>query len=171
MVQQLIDELRSLWESITIEQEVAGDHAITESEAILTDVEQDIARLTLEGAYRRHLLEYIQSERDAFQDGRRAGALCSCENPYCPVKTGRLPSRVRMADSLEAGITRFLTDHDGDATVLVEARRDWVREVSDAKSSLRQALRILRRDERPEDTDGDDTEDDEAEAESGVVSA
>jgi len=160
MAHKLTKQLNTLYESIIIQEEVAGDHALGKAEERMDDVEHELSEVTMPDAYERHLLEYIQQAKDEYQDNHhdRDTPLCSCSNPYCSLKRGTLPPGVTLEDDLERGIKEYLRDHDGDAAVLQEARRDWVEKCSDIKRVLREALRILRRDERPDTTDSDATD-------------
>jgi hypothetical protein len=155
MAHKLTKQLNTLYESIIIQEEVAGDHALGKAEDVMADVEQELSEVTMSDAYERHLLEYIQQAKDEYQDDDhdRDDQLCSCSNPYCSLKKGTLPPGVTLEDDLERGIMEFLREHDGDAAVLQEARKDWVEKCSDIKHDLREALRILRRDKRPDNTD------------------
>lgn len=157
MARELKDELDELSESILIQQEVAGAHALEESEELLQGIAGDITRLTLDSAYRRHILTYLKQERERFVDGERTAPLCSCTNPFCDLKEGKIPSRVLLADTVDAGITDYLAQHNGDAHVLDEAREEWIGQCGEVKQTMRQALAILRRDERPEDDEGEET--------------
>lgn len=160
MAHQLKKQLDSLYESIIIQEEVAGDYALKKAEEQMADVEQELSEVTMSDAYERHLLEYIQQAKDEYQsdDHDRDDPLCSCSNPYCSLKQGRLPPGVTLEDDLERGIMEYLRDHDGDAAVLQEAREDWVEKCSEIRSVMRDALRILRRDKRPERNESETSE-------------
>lgn len=154
-------ELDSLSEEIVSSQKVAGEYAIQQAQEIRNDVEVDLAEMTLPDAYERHLLDVIQEERERFVDGEREEPLCSCGMAYCPLKRGKLPAAVEGADDVEKGLSRYLRQHDGNGAVLKKARQKWVEKGAAVKAQLREALGILRRDPRPDESDEDDDADTE----------
>lgn len=147
-LQQDIDDLG---QSIVHQQEVAGPHALEKSEEHLREVEAEIMEVTADDAYQRHLGQYLAEQADAFQAGARETRLCSCNDPYCPLKQGRLPAEIRMAESKDRGLRGWLERHRGDGKAIHDAREDWYETCSRLKAQLREALVILRRDERPDE--------------------
>lgn len=143
-MKHLRDELQSLTEDIIREKEVATEEAIDAAEEARSDAEPALTEVTLPDAYERHLIDYLQDEKDDLQAGDTTDPLCSCSNPWCPLKRGRLPAHVKMANDIEDGIREYRDKHDGDCRVLKDAREDWVQKCSDVKQQLDRALAILR---------------------------
>jgi len=106
----------------------------TEAREHLDEVRTEYEQLRGDGAYRQHVLRYIQEERERFKDDERDDPLCGCDI-RCPVKRGRIPARVRKADSIEEGIHKYQERHS-EAIVLLEAKEAWL----DKKASVRKAL-------------------------------
>lgn len=130
----------------------ASDRTTAEAERevreLLDDVRQEYEQLRGSGAYRQHVLRYIQEEREAFKDGERETPLCRC-GIRCAVKRGRIPPRVRREDSIEEGIHSYQETHD--TVVLLEAKEAWFdkkarvrKALSDAKAALKQSERYER---------------------------
>ncbi|QLH83397.1 hypothetical protein [Halosimplex pelagicum] len=109
----------------------------------LDEVRQEYEQLRGDSAYRQHVLRYIQEERESFQDGEREKPLCGCRI-RCPVKRGRIPARVRKADSIEEGIHAYQERHS-EAIVLLEAKEDWIEKKARVRKALSDAKAALKR--------------------------
>lgn len=55
----------------------------------------------------------------------RERTLCTCSSRQCKLKQGDLPTTVRTADTLGAGIQQFRREHPGDPLVLTDAMEAW----------------------------------------------
>ena len=139
------EELENLVEQIIGAKVVATSEAIEEADEARAAAEPELTKFTLPNAYDRHLVDFLQSEKEAFEGGETDDPLCSCANPYCSLKRGELPAVVRMNDDTETGIRQFREGHDGDARVLTDAREDWIEKGSEVKRHLEDTLSILRR--------------------------
>lgn len=146
----LVDDLTSTWQSIVDQKEVATADAIRASEKHRDAAEPELTEMTVPNAYEDHLVEFMHDEKEEFQsDGADGTPLCSCPNPFCPLKKAELPAAVQMADSLEEGIRKYRRQHDGDARVLKDARTEWIGQYSEVKRHLERALTTLRGSDEP----------------------
>jgi len=104
-------------------------------------------------AFRRHLVEYLQDEKERFENGERTEdgerkPLCGCSNPYCALKQGKLPPQVSLHDDIDEGITEYTASHSGRPIVLQEAREDFTETAAEVRQTLEESLAILRRNDR-----------------------
>lgn len=168
----LSDELDSVAQNIIREKEVATEEAITAAEKARADAEPELTEVTLPDGYERHLIDYLQEQKDAFQNRENVDPLCTCSNPWCPLKRGRLPARVKMADDTEDGIREYRDQHDGDCRALKDARAEWVEKCSEVKQQLDHSLSILRGATVPDDhEDKADSSETDAESERSAADA
>lgn len=147
------EDLEDLTERIMDQRAVAGPDAIEEAMDVRDDVAHQLTELTRPQAFRRHLVEYIQAEKAAFEAGDRTEdgtrkPLCTCGNPYCSLKQGKLPPQVSLHDDLDEGITTYTANHSGRPVVLEEARKDFTDQATEVRRSLEKSLAILRRNDR-----------------------
>lgn len=83
----------------------------------------------------RYLRRYVEqafqraaAESAAELDGEatpRTDPLCACDSAFCDLKSGEIPSKVRMADDPAAAIDEFRERHSDRPTVLLEAREAY----------------------------------------------
>ncbi|MFW5956762.1 MAG: hypothetical protein ACOCQY_05100, partial [Halorhabdus sp.] len=93
------EDFEDLTEKIMDQRAVAGPDAIEEAMDVRDDVAHALTELTRRKAFRRHLVEYLQEAKQRFEDGERTEEgerkpLCTCSNPYCALKQGKLPPQV-----------------------------------------------------------------------------
>jgi len=144
------DDLEDLSDRIQDERMVAAAAAIEEASELRDSVANEFAELTRDGSFRRHLVEYLQEEKEKFENGDRTEdgerkPLCTCSNPYCALKQGKLPPGVSLHDDLDEGITEYTAGHSGRPVVLQEARRDYIETFAAVRENLEEALTVLRR--------------------------
>ena len=149
------EDLEDLSERIMDQRAVAGPDAIEEAMDVRDDVAHQLMELTKPNAFRRHLVEYIQEQKEQFEKGERTEGgerkpLCDCSNPYCALKQGKLPPQVSLHDDLDEGITEYTASHSGRPIVLQEAREDYTGTAAEVRRTLEESLAILRRNERSE---------------------
>jgi len=147
------DDLEELTERIMDQRAVAGPDAIEEAMDVRDEVAHQLIELTRPNAYRRHLVEYLQDQKEKFETGERMEdgerkPLCDCSNPYCALKQGKLPPQVSLHDDLDEGITEYTASHSGRPIVLQEAREDYTDTAAEVRQTLERSLAILRRNER-----------------------
>lgn len=146
----------------------------------LTQITPDLQRITRENAYQDHLLDQIQAEKEKFQlykrfeDSAAENAeefledeefysefrkkpVCTCNGKHahkCPLKRGRLPREIRMADDIDDGIREFRAVHNGRPLVLLDAQDDFASLVASVEFDLRDLIAVLATDEIPDDAEG-----------------
>lgn len=125
---------------------------------------QKAAKVLRVDAYHDHLLSYVQSERELFleddDDGlSRSEPLCTCSDGYCDLKRGQLPTRVREADDLDAGIREFKQRHNGYPRVLDEAQEQRDAHMAEVYNDLGRILYALSSNTRISDMQLDDAND------------
>lgn len=148
------DDLEDLAKRINDERMVAGADEIPEAAEKRDAVAEDLAELTRPKGFKRHLVEYIKDEKAAYEagdrvydddeDGEGQKPLCTCSNPYCALKQGKLPPRVTIDGDIDEGITEYIAGHRGDPHVLSEARTDWIQTFTHVRSELESVLAIYR---------------------------
>lgn len=146
------DDLEELTERIMDQRAVAGPEAIEEAMDVRDEVAHKLIELTRPKAFRRHLVEYLQDEKEKFENGERTEngerkPLCDCSNPYCALKQGKLPPQVSLHDDIDEGITEYTASHSGRPIVLQEAREDYTNTAAEVRQTLERSLAILRRNE------------------------
>jgi len=149
------EDLEELTERIMDQRAVAGPDAIEEAMDVRDDVAHQLIELTRPNSFERHLVEYIQEQKEQFEKGERMEngerkPLCDCSNPYCALKQGKLPPQVSLHDDLDEGITQYTADHSGRPIVLQEAREDYTETAAEVRRTLEESLAILRRNDRSE---------------------
>lgn len=154
------EDLEDLTERIMDQRAVAGPDAIEEAMDVRDDVAQQLTELTRPDAFKRHLVEYIQAQKAAFESGEREAdgtrkPLCTCANPYCALKSGKLPPQITLHDDLDQGITEYTASHSGRPVVLEEAREDFTATATEVRAALEESLATLRRNKRRGDAEGD----------------
>lgn len=112
----------------------------------LRDVYTDIQLLKQDKAFEHFVLDYVQQEYE--NRASRTEPLCTCPN-RCPVKEGRLPARIRAADSFDGGIRDYKQHHVGAPVVLKNAYREWRRLNADVIASLERIKTAMVRNELP----------------------
>lgn len=127
----------------------------------IDEVREEYEELRGDGAYKQHVLAYIQSERDALKDGDREDPLCGC-GTRCAVKRGRIPPSIRRADSIEDGIHSYQERHP-EARVLLEAREAWSEKKASVRKALSDAKAILKRGGERRRRDREESETEETE--------
>jgi len=147
------EDLEELTERIMDQRAVAGPEAIEAAMDVRDDVAHQLVEITRPNAFRRHLVEYIQEQKELFENGERMKdgerkPLCDCSNPYCALKQGKLPPQVSLHDDLDEGITEYTADHSGRPIVLQEAREDFTETAAEVRRTLEESLAILRQNER-----------------------
>jgi len=152
------EDLEELTERIMDQRAVAGPDAIEEAMDVRDEVAHQLIELTRPNAYRRHLVEYLQDEKEKFENGDRTQdgerkPLCTGSNPYCALKQGKLPPQVSRHDDLDEGITEYTASHSGRPIVLQEARKDYTDTAAEVRQTLERSLAILRRNERSDDAE------------------
>ena len=154
MVRSIRQEIDDISNQIMDQLEVASSATTDAVMDHIDDHRRQLEQVRQDDAYERHLVTTLSEAKDAFEDGEWApeygdegeDRLCTCPNPYCPLKQGTLPPAVRMADSLEEGITDYKTTHRGTPIVLLEAREQYIELAYEVKSMLQWAHVTARRD-------------------------
>lgn len=134
-------------------QEVAKPAALEAAEQKRKEAEPELSELTEPHAYERHLNKYLADAQAAADAGERDEPRCDCGRPTCPMLNGKLPTSVVNAGSIDQGIRIYQRDHVGSATVLSEARRDYMQTCADVKSILREAVGLIKQDQIPDADD------------------
>jgi len=152
-IEALADEVERLRGSSRVSAEV--EEAVRET---LDEVREEYEDLRGEGAYRQHILSYIQEERRRLHERDREDPLCRCRI-RCALKRGRIPARVRSEDSIEEGIHSYQERHS-EALVLLEAREAWSVNKATVRKALSDAKALLKRGEvdRPSSSTEDESE-------------
>jgi len=150
-IEDLAAEIRRL-------EEVEDGESIQAAMDIVSEVATDATRLQQEDAYHDWLIDTLNREKDRLDAGERSEPLCTCSDPYCAIKRGKIPAAVRMADSIDRGIRVFKQDHVGDPRVLIDARERWLTKANRTREALRTAVLVIRG-----ELDHDPREDDPAE--------
>lgn len=116
----------------------------------LADVRADAHALEGDRAFEHYVINYVAREFSRIQDHEREEPLCSCRN-RCPVKEGKIPAAVRMADSLDDGIRRYKQQHVGKPVVLIEAYQAFSRDVARIETRYERIKTAMVRNEVPDD--------------------
>lgn len=151
-------EIQALNQELLNYQEVAPPEAIEAAEETRAEAEPDLSLLTERHAFEQHLNEFLTAARQRLEDGDREEPLCDCSRPTCPLKNEELPSQVLTADDLEAGIRRYERDHVGSAQVLADARDDFAETAGEVKTTLREAVGLIKQTDFSEDDDSENAE-------------
>jgi len=166
-MEQLKSEMDALSEAILDFKQVANPEVVDAADEMIKSVRTEHTRFTIDKSYERFLVKHIKAEKQAFQDGDRTEPLCSCSNPYCNLKQGKLPPAVALGETTDDGLQAFLMEHDG-GEIVDEARDQWVEDAGVVIQTLTEALSLLKSNELPEDRVDEDAEEskDETDAES-----
>lgn len=104
----------------------------------LAPVQTDLLSMDAEGERVRFIHEYIEREYELAQadshddhtyDGDedhvelRDDPLCTCRDPNCYLKQGRVPLLIQLADTFDDGMQQFRQEHPGSPLVLDEAQK------------------------------------------------
>ena len=108
----------------------------------LQEIDQIAARIHRDRPFKRYLQQYIADQHSALDEGGREEPLCRCSYAECDLKRGRLPGRVRRAESLQSGIDDFQERHP-EAVILLEAREEWLSLLAEYRQTLREVYHEL----------------------------
>jgi len=158
-MQQLRKQMDTLSEAIMDFKQTADPPVVDAADAKIKTVRTEQTRFTMDGSYERFLVRHIKQARREFREGDRTEPLCSCANPYCNLKRGKLPPDVFLGESTDDGIRDFMLEHDGDGRVLDEARGQWVEDAGQVIQTLTEALSLLKANELPADREDDAADD------------
>ncbi len=141
----------------------------------LTEITPRLRSVTRENAYEDYLLDAVQAEAEKFRhyvefqdadasrdefldsihyDELRERPVCTCTGQHahkCPVKLGKLPREVRVAEDIDDGLREFRANHNGRPLVLMDAQDQFAAKVADVERELRSLLSVLTSDEIPDD--------------------
>lgn len=158
MYAQLQEEIRRLSADIRRMERVESGERIDAAIDLTKSVGTKRDRIMQSAAYRHHLVTYLKEAKTAFENGERE-TLCTCGDPYCPLKRGTLPAAVTRAEDLDTGIEAYKLDHADEPRVLLEARESWLEDAREVRETLQQALATLRKRDvdEPADADADET--------------
>jgi|GEM_PF-417020 hypothetical protein len=162
-MQALKRQIDSLSDGIMKFKQAADPPAVDAADRKVRSVRTEQTRFAIEGSYERFLVQHLKAAKRDYTDGERTEPLCSCANPYCELKRGRLPPEVFLGESTDEGIRDFMIQHSGDGRVLNEARDQWVEDAGVVIQTLTEALSILKANEPPETDDAENEAEDEAE--------
>lgn len=109
----------------------------------LEDAWGDLADLRSDNAYIRHLQDHVADAVEDYTPGDDEPSPCSCDNPYCPVSRGKLPSQIRNAESTDAALSEWIHDRENcNGHALRQAREDWITRSKKVIESLERAIEI-----------------------------
>jgi hypothetical protein len=159
MAGHLTRELEELESSIVNYRQVVNDPEVAAwADQKFDGLDVQYQRLVADNGYHNHLLQYISEAHDSLTgDGGRDEPLCTCDR-NCALKRGTLPPAVRMADSLDDGISDFELSHPGTPSVLIDAREAWFDRAREVRREMKAVHIALKRERLPVDAQAKDEE-------------
>ncbi|AUX09285.1 hypothetical protein AArcSl_1656 [Halalkaliarchaeum desulfuricum] len=136
-ITRLEQNVRYILESDAVDFEDKQD-----ASAKLEEIDQLAGQIHRDKPFERFLQQYIARAHRDYQSGDREEPLCRCSYAECDLKQGRLPGRVRTADSLQGGIDEFQERHP-ESVVLLEAREEWLSVIGEYRQILREVYADL----------------------------